>query len=209
MNNLYTYTSQSLIPFVFPYSILFPAYESLEQIRVEIFLLIVLFLSSIFIVLLVTFISIRNTLLIVLHFLALFIGTFTYLYLFDHLTLNFANALWLYVSPIVFLDVLIYQSFENDSNKWNSNRMILSLILSLVFLFICPIQSYVFRIIRNSLLYQSILCLLMINVVIPSWNYFFQSRKNQEQIDQVIKPTISSIEVNQSLTNTLEINSPI
>lgn len=209
MNNLYTSASQSLIPYVFPYTVLFSAYESLEEIRVEIFLLIVLFLTSAFIVLLLAFISIRNSLLIVLHLLGLLTGTFTCLYLFDHLTFNFANALWLYIIPVPFLDILIHQAFRNNLKKWNYNRMIISLMMSLTILFVFPIQSYVFRIIRNSLIYQSILCLLLINVIVPSWNYFFQARKAKEQIDQVMKPTISSIEVNQALTNTLEINSQI
>lgn len=210
MNNLYAIAGQSLIPYVFPYTVLFPAYESLEQIRSEIFLLIVLFLTSAFIILLLTFISIRNSLLIVLHLLGLLTGTFTCLYFFDHLTFNFLNALWLYIVPVSFLDILIHQAFRNHLNKWNYNRMIISLMMSLTILFVFPIQSYIFRIIRNSLIYQSILCLLMINVIVPSWKYFFfQSTKPKEQIDQVMKPTISSIDVNQALTNPSEIHSPI
>ena len=206
MNNMYTYTSQSLIPFVFPYSLLFSTYESLEQIRIEMSLLIVLLLACTFIIPLMTWISLRNSLLIFVHLFTILTGTLTCLYFFHDLTFNFANALWLYVIPIVFLDTLIHQTFHQTNAKWNYNRILISLIMSSVVLFLYPIQSYVFRMIRNSLIYQSLICLIVINVILPSWNYLFRSMKSREKISQVIKPTIASIEGNQLLTNGLEIN---
>jgi hypothetical protein len=206
MNNLYTYSSQSSIPNVFPYSLLFPTYESLGQIRIEMYLLIILLIISCFIITLISFISFKKTFLIILHFLSLSTGTLTCLYLFNNLTFNFANILWLYIIPIIYLDTFIHILYKKSNDKWKYNRIIISLIISLSILYLFPIQSYVFQIIRNSLIYQSIICLILINLILPSWFYLF---KKINKNDQITKPTISSIEGNQSLTNGLEINSTI
>jgi hypothetical protein len=206
MNNMYTYTSQSLIPLIFPYSLLFSNYESLEQIRIEIYLLISLFLICTFLFTLIIFLSLVNCLLIFLHLLTLLTGTLTCLYLFHNLSFNFANTLWLYIIPIIYLDSLIHQVFHKNTSKWKYNRIIFSLILSLVILYFYPIQSYVFQIIRYSLIYQSIICLILINFILPSWNYLFRLIKPHEEIMNTMKSTIANIEGNQSLTNGFEIN---
>ena len=150
MNNIYGYTSESLIPYVFPYSLIFPSYESLGQIRNEIYLLILLLIICAFLHTLISFLSFRKSLLILSSLLFLITGTFTCLYLFHDLTFNFANTLWLYIIPIVFLDVIIHFSYNQNTDKWKYNRIIISLILSLMVLYLIPIQSYVFQIIRNS-----------------------------------------------------------
>jgi len=206
MNKLYSYSSQSSIPNVFPYSLVFPIYESLEQIRIEIYFLIVLLIILCFIGTLILFISLKQTFLIVLHFLCLLTSTLTCLYLFNNLTFNFVNILWLYVMPIIYLDIFIHILYKKSNDKWKYNRIIISLIISLNILYLFPIQSYIFQIIRNSLIYQSIICLILINLILPSWFYLF---KKINKNDQIIKPIISSIEGNQSLTNGLEINSTI
>jgi hypothetical protein len=207
MNNMYASTSQNLIPYIFPYSLLFPNYESLDQIRIEMYLLIISFLTCTFIGTLIMFISFGKCLLILFHLLTLLTGTLTCLHFFHDLTFNFANALWLYVIPIIYLDTLIHQLFHKKTDKWKYNRIIISLILSLLILYFYPIQSYVFQIIRNSLIYQSMICLILINIILPSWNYLFRSIKfNEEIITNGMKPAISSIEGNISLTNGLEIN---
>jgi hypothetical protein len=152
----------------------------------------------------IPFISFKNSLLILSHLIALFTGTLACLYLFHNLTFNFANTLWLYVLPVVFIDVFIHICYEKFHSKWKYNRIIISLIISLIILYIFPIQSYVFQIIRDSLMYQSIICLILINVILPSWFYLFQSISNNEQINKIIQPRIIN-DGNQSLTNGIEI----
>ncbi|CAF4396935.1 unnamed protein product, partial [Adineta steineri] len=71
MENMYTYANESPLPDVFPYSMLYASYESLEQIRVEIYLLILLLIICTFISTLIPFISLQNSLLIISHLLAL------------------------------------------------------------------------------------------------------------------------------------------
>jgi len=203
MENMYTYSSKSLIPNIFPYSLLFPTYESLRQIRIEIYLLIILLIICCFIITLISFISLKNSLLVIFHFGILLTSTLTCLYLFHNLTFNLTNALWLYIVPIIYLDTFIHISYNKNTEKWKYNRIILSLIFSLCILYFFHIQSYVFQIIHKSLIYQSIICLILINLIIPSWNYLFQLRNKNEKI---IKPTITFIEGNQPLTNGFEIN---
>jgi hypothetical protein len=208
MNNIYIYASHSRIPFIFPYSLVFPNYESLGQIRLEMYLLILLLIICSLFGTFISFFSLKNSLLIISNILALLTGTLTCLYLFHNLTFNFANALWLYVVPIVFLDTLIHSCYQKFSSKWKYNRIILSLIISLLVLYIFPIQSYVFQVIRNSLIYQSIICLILINFVLPSWFYLFQSINKTEQVNKVIQPRIIS-DGNQSLTNGTEVKNTI
>ncbi|CAF3683305.1 unnamed protein product [Adineta steineri] len=206
MENMYTYANESPLPDVFPYSMLYASYESLEQIRVEIYLLILLLIICTFISTLIPFISLKNSLLIISHLLALLTGTLTCLYLFHNLTVNFANGLWLYIISIVFLDTLIHTCYNRLSSKWNYNRIIFSLMISLLVLYCYPIQSYVFRIIRNSLMYQSIICLILINFILPSCCYLFRSiNKNDEQINKVQIPIVTIIDGSQILTNGTEI----
>ncbi len=203
MHNMYTYASQNSIPSIFPYSLLFSTYESLEQIRIEIYLLILLLIICTFIG---TFIPLKKSLLTIAHLLALLAGTLTCLYLFHDLTFNFANALWLYVVSILFLDTLIHTCYNKSNSKWKYNRIILSLMISLLVLYLFPIQSYVFQIIRNSLIYQSMICLILINFILPSCYYLFQSTMNTNHpINIVRQPMITTIDGNQSLTNGIEI----
>jgi hypothetical protein len=203
---MYTYANQNSIPSIFPYSLVFPTYESLEVIRIEMYLLISLLIICSLINTFIPFISIKISLLITFHFLALLTGTLTCLYLFHNLTFNFADALWLYVVPIVFLDTLIHTSYNITNSKWKYNRVILSLMISLMILYIFPIQSYVFQIMRDSLIYQSIICLVLINLVLPSWFYLFQSIRKHDRMN---KPIPANIDANQTLTNGIEVKNSI
>jgi predicted Na+-dependent transporter len=127
-------------------------------------------------------------------------GSLACLYLFHNLSFNFANALWLYIVPVIFLDAIIHVSFNIIESKWKYNRIILSLIMSLIIFSFFPIESYIFLIIRNSLIYQSIICLILINWILPSWNYIIITyfKKNKKE-----KPAI--VETNQSSTTGTEI----
>jgi len=200
MNNMYRYAQQSSIPSMFPYSIIFPHYESLGQIRIEIYLLILIMIISTFVITLLFFFSFEKTLLIFLHFLMVLTGSLACLYLFHNLSFNFANALWLYIVPVIFLDTIIHVSFNIIESKWKYNRVILSLIMSLIILSFFPIETYLFLIIRNSLIYQSVICLILINWILPSWNYIIITyfKKNKKE-----KPAIG--ETNQSSTTGTEI----
>ncbi|CAF0960618.1 unnamed protein product [Adineta ricciae] len=210
MNNLYTYTDQSPLPSVFPYSLLFPTYEALEQIRNEIYLSILLLIVACFILTLVPWFSFSNTLLTISHVLALLTSSLTCLYFFHKLTFNFGNALWFYVVSIIYLETLIHACYKRSDSKWKYNRIILSLLTSLVVLHFIPIQAYVFQIIRNSLIYHSIVCLILINLILPSCDYLIQSmNQNDEQIHKVRQPMVTIIDVNQSLTNGIEIKADV
>ena len=200
MNNLYTYAKQSSIPSIFPYSLVFPHYESLGQIRIEICLLILLLTIGTFILILLMFISLRMALLISLHILLLLTGTFACLYVFHNLSFNFANALWFHLIPIIFLDPIIHASFNIKQFKCKYNRIIFSFIIPLIIFFCLPIETYIYRIICYSLIYQSILCLILINLILPSWFYVIEiilnkenkknkeNKENKENITSTIMP---------------------
>ena len=202
---MYTYAQQSSIPWIFPYSVVFPHYESLRQIRIEIYLLILSMVIATFLIILLFFFAIDKAFLIFSHLLALLCGSLACLYLFHDLTFNFANALWLYVIPIIYLDTLVHTSFNMKESKWKYNRVILSLIISLIILSFFSIESYVFLTIRNTLLYQSMICLLLINVIIPSWSYILQVilKKNKQEKSPISVTTI--VDNNQPLTEDVEI----
>jgi len=172
---MYTYAQQSSIPSIFPFSIIFPHFESLAQIRIEVYLLILIMVITTLIITLLICFSFEKTLLIFLHLLILLSGNLACLYLFHNLTFNFANALWLFIVPAIFLDTLIHASFNIKKSKWKYNRVILSLIMSSIVLLLFPIETYVFHIIRNSLFYQSIICLVLINLILPSWHYIIKT----------------------------------
>ncbi|CAF3412727.1 unnamed protein product [Rotaria sp. Silwood1] len=209
MNQMYTYANQNSIPSIFPYSLIFPNYEALGQLRIEMCLLIFALIICSFTSTFILFISFKNSFLIISHLLALLASTLTCLYLFHSLTFNFLNALWLYIVPILFIDTLIHICYNRQSSKWKYNRVIISLIISALILYLFPIQTYIFKIIRSSIIYQSIICFVMINVILPSWFYLFQSNNNNtnnDQIDTVMNPTMTIIVGNQSLPNGIAMN---
>lgn len=197
MNNMYIYSKQSQIPSIFPYSLIFPTYEALKEIKYEIYFLFLLLIVISFLILFVFYLSLLKCLIISFHYLTLLTSTLTCLYLFHNLTFNFANILWLYIIPIIYIDIFIHQS----NSKWIYNRVILSLIISLLIFYFFPIQSYVFQIIHYSLLYQSIICLILINFLVPSWFYLFEKKENKSTNENIEKPA----EGNQALTNGLEV----
>ncbi len=199
---MYNYGRQSSIPSIFPYSIVFPHYESLGQIRVETYLLILVMVIITFIITLLIFLSFEKTLLIFFHFLTLLSGSLACLYLFHNLSFNFANALWLFVVPVIFLETFIHASFNLTKSKWKYNRVILSLIISLIILSFFPIETYIFHIIRNSLIYQSIICLVLINLILPSWHYIIETYLKKNKMEKV---PITIIDTNQSSTVGTEI----
>lgn len=205
MMNMYGYTSESLIPNVFPYSLIFPSYESLGEIRMEIALTILFLIICCFLHTTISFLSFRRSLFIILSLLMSITGTLACLYLFHQLTWNFANAFWFYIAFIVYVDIFIHLSYNDLNSKWKYNRSIIALILSLMILYIFPIESYVFRIIRHSLIYQSLICLILINLIYPVLYYLFERKNSNEEINIVMKPVVSNIEGHQALTNGLEI----
>lgn len=203
MNNMYNYAQQSSIPSIFPYSLVFPHYESLGQIRFEIYLIILLMIIITFVVTLVIFISFGKTFLIFLHLLALLSGSLACLDLFHNLSFNFGNALWLYIAPVVFLDTIIHACFNITKSKWKYNRVILSLIISLIILSFFPIETYIFHIICYSLIYQSIICFLLINLILPSWYYIIETYLKKNKKEKIPPTTI--VDTDQSLTVGTEI----
>lgn len=214
MNNMYTYASQNSISSIFPYSLLFPSYESLGYLRIEICALILVLVLCCFIGTFIAFISFKSSLIIISQFLTLSSGTFTSLYLFHNLTYNFIAAPWLYLVSIIFIDTLIHASYNRTSGNWKYNLVIISLLISSFILYIFPIQTYVFHLIRLSIIYQCIICFLLINIVLPSWFYLFRSNasnnnnmdinEEQEQIDAVLSPTMTTVVSDQSLTTGIE-----
>jgi hypothetical protein len=203
---MYTYAQQSSIPSIFPYSFIFSHYESLAQIRIEIYLLTLFMVTGTFLITLVIFASFRKALLLFSHLLVLQSGTLACLYWFHHLTFNFANALWLFFVPIIFLDTLIHASFNMSKSKWTYNRVLLSLIVSLTIFSLFSIETYIFHIIRLSLLYQSIICFILINFILPSWRYLIKKmfKKNQRE-KMATATTTATIESSQPLTGGTEI----
>ncbi|CAF3212379.1 unnamed protein product [Rotaria sp. Silwood2] len=198
MNNLYTLAQQSSIPSIFPYSLIFPHYESLGQIRMEIYVLILLMVIITFLIIFLMFISFEKALLIFLHLLILLSGSLTCLYLFHNFSFNFANALWLYLTPIIFLDTIIHTTFNVKKSKWKYNRIIFSLIISLIIFSFFPIETYIYHIIGYSLIYQLIICFILINIILPSWFYIIKTvLKKKTKITKI--PSTIIIDTNQSL----------
>ncbi|CAF5173821.1 unnamed protein product, partial [Rotaria magnacalcarata] len=219
MNVMYTYAKQSRLPSIFPYSLLFPSYESLGQLRIEVCVLILALILCCFITTFIAFISLKNSLFIVAHFLALSAGTLACLYLFQNLTYNFVVGPWLYLVPILYVDTLIHVCYSRTDSKWKYNRVILSLLIAVFVLYLFPIQTYAFQIICSSIIYQSIICFVLINLILPSWFYLFQSNNNndnnndnnddnnsEDQIDTVVSPTMTIVVPNNSLKGGMEIN---
>ena len=206
MHNLYSNAKSSLLESIFPYSLVFPNYESLDQIRIDMYSLYTPLISMCFVYLCQFFFRLKITLSIIFYFLMISMGTLASLYQFQNLTFNFANALWLPMVPIVFIETLIHSSFFSYRSRWQYNRIIISLIMSLSIIYFYPIQTYIFLIIRNSLMYQSLFTLLVINVFIPACHSLILTRTSSEtnQSNNNIQPTTSSNDCNQSLTNQLE-----
>jgi hypothetical protein len=209
MNNINVMTKQSSLPSVFAYSLIFPNYESLAQIRIDMYLLMMITIACVLVLTCLPFVWFQVSLSIVFFFVLVFACTLACLYQFHDLTFNFANSLWLFVLPIICLDTLIHASYTNTYTKWTYNRIVLSLIMSLVILYVNPIQSYVFLIIRNSLMYQSLICLVLVNLLLPACHYLLLKGKQQQQQQQVkttpIHLTTSLPDNNQSLTDAIEI----
>ena len=205
MNNLYAYARQSSLPAVFPYSLVFPNYESLAQIRLEMYLLLILLVTCALVITYLFFLSWKISLSIAFHILFLYTGTLACLYQIHRLTFNFANALWLPVVPVLFLEALIHSAYFSGQSKWKYNRIILALLVSLSVLYIYPIQSYVFLLIRNSLLYQSVICLLLINVFLPSLQHLLRRVSGNEPSETPIQLTATMPEGKQALTSGNEV----
>lgn len=202
MNNIYTYAKQSSLPSVFPYSLIFPKYESLAQIRLDMYVLVLLFIVVPLIFTFMSFVWLKMSLSVVFHLLLLFTSTLAILYQFHRLSFNFVNAIWLMILPMIFTETLIHSAFFHRNSQWKYNRVFLSLIISFIVLYICPIESYVFLTIRNSLMYQSMICLILINFIIPSFHYFLFELSNVETVAKTIQMTTTIIpESEQSLTN--------
>ncbi|CAF3528012.1 unnamed protein product [Rotaria sp. Silwood1] len=199
MNNLYTYAQQSSIPSIFPYSLIFPHYESLGQIRMEIYLLILLMTIITFLIAFLMFMSFEKALLIFLHLLILLSGSLTCLYLFHNFSFDFASAPWLYLNPSIFLDTIIHATFNIRKSKWKYNRILFSLIISLAIFSFFPIETYIYHIICYSLIYQSIICFTLINIILPSWFYFIETTLKRKNKKSKI-PSAIIIDTNQSST---------
>jgi hypothetical protein len=103
------------------------------------------------------------------------------------------------VVPVIFLDTFIHVSFNITKSKWKYNRVILSLIISSIILFFFPIETYIFRIIRNSLIYQSIICFILINLILPSWHYIIETYLKKKEKEKIPPPPPTIIDTNQSL----------
>lgn len=191
MNNIFTYAKQSSLPSVFAYSLIFPQYESLAQIRFETFLLAFLLVVVPFSLTFFSFISLKISLSLSFHLLFLFTSTLAVLSQIHRLTLNFANAIWLLILPIVFIECFIHSTFSNRKSKWKYNRVFLSLLVPFVGLYVYPLQSYVFIIVRNSLIYQSVIGLILINLTIPSCHFFLFKSRNVESATTPIQMTTS------------------
>ena len=200
MNNLYTYANQSSISSAFPFSLIFPHYESLGRIRIDIYLLILLLITVTLLLTLVFFISLRKALLIFTHLLATLSGSLACLYVFHDLTFNFADILWFYLVPVVYLDTLIHSCYTTGQSKWKYNRVILSLILSLLIFAALPTQTYLYHIIWQSLLYQSLLAILIINVILPSWSFILDSIRKKRAHEKIPLPTVNDAHPPLSLT---------
>ena len=203
MANLYTYANRSSLTSIFPYSLVFPHYESLSELRLEIYLLL---LSVSLLTLLVTlpvFLSVKKAFLLFAHFLALLSSSFTCLYLFHDFTLNFANVLWFYFIPVIYLDLFIHATWNVRRSKWLYNRVLLSLLVALVLFSFFPVQSYLYAILTQSLLYQTGISLLLINVCLPSWFHVFGSMRSRSNNGRL--PLSTGNETNQPLTVTGEI----
>lgn len=203
MNNMYTYAQQSSIPSIFPYSLVFPHYESLGQVRLDLYVLLFVMIIVTFILTLLILMSFEKTLLIFFHLLTLLSGSLACLYLFHNLSFNFANALWLYIVPVIYLETLIHVCFHIKQSKWKYNRIILSLILSLITLSCFPIETYIFLIIRNSLIYQSIICFILINFILPSWYYIIETyfKKTKTKNDELSKNIDQSVTLGTEIQN--------
>ncbi|CAF0971101.1 unnamed protein product [Adineta steineri] len=204
MYNMYTYAEQSSLPSIFPYSFIFLHYESLAQIRREVYLLTIFTVTTTFLITFVIFLSFGKALLIFTNLLALLTGSLACLYLFHNLTFNFANSLWLFVIPVIFLDTLIHASFNITKSKWKYNRVILSLLISLCIFSLFSIETYIYHVIRQSLIYQSIICFILINFILPSWYYIIETVLKKNKNDRqpvptenpdVIQPVVAGTEI--------------
>lgn len=182
MNNIYTFAEQSPLPSIFPFSVIFLHYEALGQIRFEIYLLLLIVGIVSFIISFIMFTSLRKALLIFLHLTGILSGSLACLHVFHNLSFNFANAPWFYTIPIVYLDTIIHATFNIKRSKWKYNRIIFSLIIALIIFSFFPIETYIFHLICYSLIYQSVICFISINITLPSWLYFMRKifKKNKQ-----------------------------
>lgn len=204
MKNMYTYAKESSIPSVFPYSFIFSHYESLAQIRKEIYLLTLFMAIAAFLIPFAIFASLRRAVLIVSQVLTLQAGSLACLYWLHDLTFNFANVLWLYIVPVIFLDTLIHASWSVTQSKWIYNRVLLALIVSLSISSLFSIETYIFHMIRLSLLYQAGICFVLVNIVLPAWCCLIEktSTKNRRHEDMT---AAQNVESGQPLTGDTEV----
>ena len=208
MNNVYAYAKQSSLPSVFPYSLIFPSYEALAQIRFDTYLLVLLVIVVPFVLTFVSLVWLKVSLSIAFHSLLLFTSTLAVLYQFHRFTFNFANAMWLLILPILFTETLVHAAFFHRQSPWKYNRVFLSLMISLIILYVYPIESYIFIIIRNSLMYQSVICLIVINFLLPSAHSFLLKPRNAEAAATTpVQMTTAIPEGQQSLTSGIEVQS--
>lgn len=177
MSNLYTYANQSGLNGIFPYSLVFPHYEALGQLRLDIDHLILIFTLVTLIVSSISSRSVRNSLFISLHYLTLLASSLACLYYFHQFTINFANALWFYFLPVIYLDGYLHS--VSSTSKWVRNRVLLALILSLIVFHFLPIETYLYHIIHQSLLYQSVITFFLWNISLPSWMSIFKKSNDE------------------------------
>jgi hypothetical protein len=75
--------------------------------------------------------------------------------------------------------------------------------MSLIILSFFPIETYIFLIIRNSLIYQSVICLILINLILPLWNDIVQTYFKKNKKEKIPLATIA--DTNQSSNTGTEI----
>lgn len=200
MRNATAFTKQSNLPSAFVYSVVFSFFEALIQIRNDIYsIILILFIISLVFNYFLS-IELKRTVTIVYSTLLISISTLACLYQFHNLTFNFANALWLSSLPLIYIETLLHCSYSDSKSQWQYNRILISLIIALIVLYIYPIETYIFVIIRNSLMYQSSISLLVVNLLLPMCHSFMT--KKGSSIDNVddIKSTIPSTDGNKLLT---------
>lgn len=203
MSNLYTYANQSSLSSIFPYSLVFPHYESLGQLRLEIYVLLLSVTLVSFVVSLLVFLSLTKAFLFFAHILSLLASSFACLYVLHDFTLNFANALWFYFIPVIYLDIFLHATSNIRRSKWIYNRVLLSLLVALILFTFFPVQTYLYEILSQSLLYQTSISLLLINVCLPSWFYIVGSMRNKSNDTNGQLTALSTVnEINQPLTVT-------
>lgn len=186
MNNMYNLAEQSGLPDLFPYSLVFPHYESLTQIRFELKILISIASVILFLISITFQLRLKKTIFVFFSLISLFTVPIAILQTFQNLTINFASSLWFYLLPMIYLDGLLHFVLNRHQSRWLYNRVALSLLLSLSSYFLLSLETYVYEVIFFSLFYQSILFILLVNVILPSFFRLFSltnsKKKRNEQL---------------------------